>query len=830
MTANVTDSIDMTLSDCGVASRLAGPGSAYHASYQRVKDLVEVFVTDFRSTFDMGYYHDQHIEAPLRLIKRITEEREPVQVVYGVTGFMGSGKSSLINAIVGHDIARKDNRSGGACTWMIQKFRREFPKQPAPFRAEITFQSDVELESFFELMFREAYTALAVNLSVESDSQDRNDEDSNQHDLRGLSHIKTIQALFPHRAECHDLDGVRGLILQAENENDMRVAKRLTALAVELVHQSKSVFDSTTAQDLLHQLTQFAHGPLKQDVYDTEPAFWPIIKEITFGLTGCALLDDGVVLMDMPGSHDRNPTQDRTTARARQHANGIISTATISRALSDDTLIKYLEQGCRAKQKVIAVVTKIDEIDDDSLATVKMTELQNRIEEVSSKRRQAKREGRAQEKEALEEEEDTLSDELRALRAAESSKPSAIEKRNDNVKRNLSRIYKNQTGQTNPLKIFPVSSKVYGEHQAGYGSFQTLRLAEAQTGIIALCNHLQHSTIRGRLNDVVFLCETQLPQLTNLVRLCPTYAYASHRQTFPEILDCAARNLEERVRDALEPIKESEKLWIKDSQAMCDVWRHRYKATKDFLALIRKGGVKPATRNTTETDCNQELRQMMSEIMHDKTEGLINIAQGLKSHMVKQFSEPLTKVENQMEADTMVALMTPTAFEDQIKLQKKALSASIDICFSTFEKRLRAVSLDINTDAEGSVVDTCMGPIYQDVLCIRGYDSGKRRPAHLRRCMTHLWTRVYEESLARYTEAVDECRQGLEKIAFDIMGDIGDSFHSFSQAKEQEDEGELELRDELLEVLARTNEVYRRELLPALAECKETMSSGALND
>lgn len=121
-------------------------------------------------------------------------------------------------------------------------------------------------------------------------------------------------------------------------------------------------------------MRNYTHGPV--DCEDDEHVFWPLIKKATFGLTGSPVLEDGVILVDMPGSHDSNSIQALTTKRALRECNYYVPTTAIIRALSDDTLNDCLEEGFRRK-KVFVVLTKIDDI--DTSLSVKQAKLTARL-------------------------------------------------------------------------------------------------------------------------------------------------------------------------------------------------------------------------------------------------------------------------------------------------------------------------------------------------------------------------------------------------------------------------------------------------------------------
>lgn len=73
-----------------------------------------------------------------------------------------------------------------------------------------------------------------------------------------------------------------------------------------------SVVEATAAQDLLQQLRKFTFNAVDSEADETEQISpWPLMKKITFGLDS-TILNEGVILVDLPGAHDVNRVRSRT--------------------------------------------------------------------------------------------------------------------------------------------------------------------------------------------------------------------------------------------------------------------------------------------------------------------------------------------------------------------------------------------------------------------------------------------------------------------------------------------------------------------------------------
>lgn len=82
---------------------------------------------------------------------------------------------------------------------MIQEFRRSLPNQTAPFRAEILFYDEIELEKLFATMVSELLRAITSENIRDAEQQE--DDEVEKVARRGIAHVKTFRALFHHKPE-----------------------------------------------------------------------------------------------------------------------------------------------------------------------------------------------------------------------------------------------------------------------------------------------------------------------------------------------------------------------------------------------------------------------------------------------------------------------------------------------------------------------------------------------------------------------------------------------------------------------------------------------------
>lgn len=414
------------------------------------------------------------------------------------------------------------------------------PKQNKPFRAEVQYYSGTELEAVITLLFKEAYAALAPTKDSESEVQEL-DENYEQRNISGLTSIKTIMALFCDKPECATQEAVTNFVREASGETDQNITAKMLVWAKQLLvvyataeDGQMSIVEAATPQDLLIGLRKYTFNAMDEDEdQESEITPWPLIKKITFGLDS-PLLNDGVILVDLPGIRDSNGTRRRTVLKALSECTHYLVVAQISRTIDDETVTKSFGDGYTRKGsgRVITAITNTDRMDEASSRTGTAAEkerideandmieaIRAEIKQCAVKRKTATKLERAE----IYDKEEELDQQLRDLTASGDSYKIMI--RNKRVIKVLRRSYSYLTGDQRPLPIFCVSNRVYEQHQIGYERDDRPLLSLEDTQIPALRCHLRMATAEGRFNDALFHYEKQLPSLLTSFELwcCKTH-------------------------------------------------------------------------------------------------------------------------------------------------------------------------------------------------------------------------------------------------------------------------------------------------------------------
>ncbi|KAK6004058.1 hypothetical protein QM012_008908 [Aureobasidium pullulans] len=793
-----------------VSTELPPDCPIYHSSFKIVTEKFDEILRLLREPFDESDYSDPNVEGLESLLRNRSKTRYPDEVRIALVGDMASGKSSLINSLLFVGVLARKGDTGTSCTWVIQEFRSTLPKQSTPSRAEIEYYSEAELEAVITFLFKEAYASLP---SSETGSEALDDEFDNR-SVSGLTAIKTIQALFCDRPECASEEAITGLLNEASSENDKDVIQKMIIWSRELVRRYAkqddglvSVVEHTTTQGLLQKLL----SP------------WPLIKKITFGLDS-PMLNDGVILMDLPGVHDSNSTRRRTVGKALAECTHYLVVAQIGRAQDDDTVTRFLGEGYikKGSGRVIAAITNSDRIDGEMRngnaeqqkqmeeTKEKILSITGELDQIRAKRKTATREERF---EIFEKEEELHGQLHDAESARESSK---IMIRNKKTVKSLRRTYRYLTGDQRPLAIFCVSNKTYEQYQIGFERSDRPVLGLADTEIPKLRQHLRLATGEGRFNDAIFHYETQLPSLLTSVEIWCFRTHMKRRKEIEHIVlepkeacEKAIQHLFTQVRANIETeililSKQKEKQWNSEATDLCTTWAIEHN-TRIFRSLLKGQGYRKGTKTKPEISWNSELTRVMAQNLSPSCDKILDLLTEMESAVALDFESPLSLIKEKVSADPEVVLLAMGRFLKKVEQQKPLMRNAVRECFRILR--------------QNSIISECMEAVYQSAQAITGSNPHIRRQAKLLDGIVgdaSLWMVVHARADERLSQMLDRRQLIFEKHVFSILTDIVVAFRASFCDKETEEAEESALRMQLIINLAKAKEVFEGPLKTAM--------------
>ncbi|XP_055011525.1 nuclear GTPase SLIP-GC-like [Boleophthalmus pectinirostris] len=266
------------------------------------------------------------------LRKKIRDLGTEKKNLVGVFGKTGSGKSSLINAVV----KEKGLLTIGevqACTTVMTKV--EANTQNNTYEAEIEFISKEEWED--EVKF-------SKDLLKEQNTDDEEYEEYNE----------KMTALY----------GDEWKDRSPENLMEPKYFKEIG----EFLENRKKMVQVKLAKTLAKKILKYT----RSDPDKGKGWFWPLVKCVTVKVPNCEILKH-VTLVDLPGNGDCNKSRDQMWKKIVASCSTVCVVSEITRPASDRDAWEILERTCDLMgnggecQKIYFICTKCDEGDNKDL-------------------------------------------------------------------------------------------------------------------------------------------------------------------------------------------------------------------------------------------------------------------------------------------------------------------------------------------------------------------------------------------------------------------------------------------------------------------------------
>ncbi|KAI1802124.1 hypothetical protein F4811DRAFT_573467 [Daldinia bambusicola] len=278
------------------------------------------------------------------------------EVLVGVAGSTGSGKTSALNALLGFNELLPTNNQEASTAVVCKVSYNDSDKPSMQFRACVTFRTKAnlvrQLDTFFEDLKGRDELRAADGDSLEDQEALRN------MNARLKPTFEMIRTIFG--VEEHDVAGMTTQTLLEQNESVTKLLGTIKKFHAghedQLAEQIKPYMDSTTAQHTTSGL---------------EFAAWPLIDEVELYIKS-DILKNGVVLVDLPGIADA--VESRADV-ARNYFPKLAATLIVSparRAADESAAVKLMSDhqelqvqmnGKFHKDSFCVVVSQTDHID-----------------------------------------------------------------------------------------------------------------------------------------------------------------------------------------------------------------------------------------------------------------------------------------------------------------------------------------------------------------------------------------------------------------------------------------------------------------------------------
>ncbi|CAG8981462.1 hypothetical protein HYALB_00003032 [Hymenoscyphus albidus] len=312
-----------------------------------VKDAL-TYIEDLESL--LGVSNDMASASKwLARIKEIRERCKKNKILIGLLGVSGSGKSSLINALLGEeDLMPGDDER--ACTAVV---------------SEVSYQTNEDIEVAYEARiqrisqddWKAELTSLFQDLRTNANIRDGEDgEEDLERNQRIQMAFGKVQSVYPFIESSKKL------------EKDWDVAKLMNHSSVKYILGKSLVLTSAKREKFSKMIKPYISSVLSKGDDGAMYAQWPLVKLVKVYVRS-PLLQDGIVLVDLPGSMDTNAARGAIAAEYQKNLTINCIVAPIQRAATDKPAQELLGSVTQRTlqldnklptESVCFIVTKID--------------------------------------------------------------------------------------------------------------------------------------------------------------------------------------------------------------------------------------------------------------------------------------------------------------------------------------------------------------------------------------------------------------------------------------------------------------------------------------
>ncbi|KAL1640220.1 hypothetical protein SLS58_007171 [Diplodia intermedia] len=773
----------------------------------------------------------------------------PNGVKVGLRGDSGTGKSSIINSLLGIPNIAPQGDDGGACTSVVQEFRKPRDNQKNACEAEIFFLTPSARFAILKEWLRDIY------IYAHSDAE-AGDDDFENYEQAASTAIEGLYSLFCDHDECQSPEAVQKFISTAKGQNDDGVLSKLKGWTEELLGNLQTsaakVEISDTSPDLIqHKIARFLQHEVSYSSSGCcNPSPWPFVKLVKTYFDSPILSQD-IVLVDLPGTSDTNQTRVRASVQYLNDVDFIGVVAKVDRVETDADTHKYLIDAFRRKRgaSVLMVATGSDSVNirptqlskristADAVDAANLTTLKEQLDMSDLELKNITKELHAararRDRDALED----LSEQKGKLELSEY----CVTMRNTKVSRNVKQKYSELTKDPVPLPMFCVSNSEYTTHALGYDRKYPPKMGVDATGVPELRAFLYGLPAVRKFRVFDHHRKTVLPSLLNNLELTCSQTKLMRRDELQRILLSASEPVAgeiQRIFDgffatAIVPgiatIKTSKIAYADYAIAQLASWKDWTPATHRAFCL-RKGNWR--TKKVGHHDWNKVMLEPLIKDVEKYSRAWDDATNALASNLSDKLCQMVADLISRLEDAAGPSEEAMTVYFDELRIKSRELDLKCHSRAEKVEKDLGIIKEKVtNTnDTSKCFFVKIMDRTYNYCVVFTGKFAKEKRTNILKHKLAEKACGPFSELFRMTKKASKEMIQHHAKELTEEVTDMFAGFnHTFmrSYKTDEEDTPEVKaLRETLRSRVSDWRKVLTDDIERHLTTCTKYAQSG----
>ncbi|KAL1621779.1 hypothetical protein SLS54_005302 [Diplodia seriata] len=726
-----------------------------HPSYRSAERIAASIPEEIQSIIQENSYTDEDFEFLKAQAGRGRKIYKCGEIRIGLKGDSGTGKSSLINALLGYDGIAPCGDYGEACTAVVQEFRKPRPSQQTPCEAEVTFllpqAREAALKDWLANFWDSHKSGTDEDEEGEFTAEGVDDEVQSGEGFATAS--DAIYSLFADHEECKNAEATKDFLSStAASREDPHLLRKLGAWTEKLlkglgVESGELVIRAPTPEDLRDSLAQFlAH------VDRERPSPWPLVKLVKCYFDS-PLLSQDVVLADLPGTSDVNKTRVQATNAYMRDVDHTGVVAKIERVQTDTATHKSLIEAYKRKRgpNVFLAVTHSDSGISNAAGLVdkylhmpnasatdvkKLSQLKEQFEMIKLDLESLE----SQKKQALSKQEYELFGELqKQSEALESRKTDqqddvtaiCLKIRNDKVRKALRDRHYHMLKQE-ILPVFCISSLEYLKHINGYDNDHPPTMSVEATEVPELRAYVY--SLPDKRKSMAFRHHVKygLPSLLNSVAMTCSQTKLRRRDELQHILLGARKPIAESISQVFQDLLSDEVISrlgkIKKNKAVyITAAREKLKVYSKKAFFLNRGNWK--TAKVGAHNWNVAMTEPLINDMKVDLRPWDDVSEPLGRSLSEKVVGALQALITDMEDSAGPSHDVLLPFFDELRLQVDQLDM---LCKSEAQKvenglRLIKESLLLEADPKDGFFIQALEKSYNEIAAMGGTGVSKKR-------------------------------------------------------------------------------------------------------